>query len=626
MIGGVRFYLRAALALCVLLLSSAAAPGQAPAAPAAGPVTFTVNSLTDHPADFTGEPNFDTCRTNVANTTCTLRAALMNANRHAGGAIIHLPAGLFALNVPSAGFLNDAGGSLVVSNTVTIVGLGAGVTVVDANNLYNAFVITPSVSVTLTSLTIQHGNGGGGGGAIVNEGQLTLSDSVLANNFGHEGGAIENAGIAVINRSMLLNNLSDKFGGAVNNDFSSAALTFNRSTVAGNRAIDGGAIDNGGTLTVFDSTLSNNSVSGIGGALNNFGTAHFYLSTVAGNLAGSGGTAQRGGGIFNGSLGSQVTLNGTLLAENFISSTVNECTGPLISQGYNFIQSTSGCGVTGDPTGNISNTFDPALAPLADNGGPTLTRLLPPSSPALGVIPLALCQDQFGTAPVTDQRGVAPVGAGCNIGSIEGSQPRTPWFQNTVFNGSAEAGAGSPTGAFVGMPGWAVKGGQFTVVPYNAPGGFPSVPTDTVPANHGANFLAGGVALASTGYTYAFLAPFTDSLRANTTNFLLSADLGGFGTQLDNARVTAQFLNNTFSPIGPLVTIGPVSPAQRGNHTGFVHVSATGVVPGGSVVAEVDVIMERDPSCVGCYNDGYADNISLVLLPRNAQFLPLALK
>jgi hypothetical protein len=626
MLGGVRFYLRAALALCVLLLSSAAAPGLAPpgalAAPAAGPVTFTVNSLTDHPADFTGEPNFDTCRTNVANTTCTLRAALMNANRHAGGAIIHLPAGLFALNVPPAGFYNDAGGSLLVSNTVTIVGLGAGVTVVDANNLYSAFVITPSVSVTLTSLTIQHGNGG----AIDNQGQLTLSDSVLANNFGHEGGAIGNAGTAVINRSMLLNNIADKFGGAINNDYLGSVLTLNRSTLAGNRAVDGGAIDSGGMLTVFDSTLSNNSAVNSGGALHNYGTAHFYLSTVAGNLAGSGGTAQRGGGIYNDSLGAQVTLNGTLLAENYISSTVNECTGPIISQGYNFIQTTDGCSVTGDPTGNISNTFDPALAPLADNGGPTLTRLLPPGSPALGVIPLGLCQDQFGTAPVTDQRGVAPAGAKCNIGSVEGSQPRALWFQNTVFNGSAEAGAGSPSAAFVGMPGWAVKAGQFTVVPYNTPGGYPAVPTDTVPANHGANFLAGGVALTSIGYTYAFLAPFTDSLRANTTNFLLSADLGGFGTQLDNARVTAQFLNNTFSPIGPLVTIGPVSPAQRGSRTGFVHVSATGVVPGGSVVAEVDVIMERDPSCVGCYNDGYADNISLVLLPRNALFVPLLLK
>ncbi len=119
-----------------------------------------------------------------------------------------------------------------------------------------------------------------------------------------------------------------------------------------------------------------------------------------------------------------------------------------------------------------------------------------------------------------DQRGVArPIGPKCDIGAVEGDLVPSYFFHNLIFNGDAEASAGSPSGAFVGAPNWIPKVGQLTVVPYNAPGGFPSVPTDTVPINHGANFFAGGDAPTSTAYTLVALAPFTASLRANSVNY-----------------------------------------------------------------------------------------------------------
>src|SRR5258708_34540074 len=120
--------LRAVLALCVLLLGSAAAPGAAPALPhAAGlsPVTFNVNSVNDAVADFTGDPNFDICRTSPGNTTCTLRAAIMNANRHLGSATINLQPGIYQLSILPIGSINDAGGSLDITHTVALVGAGA---------------------------------------------------------------------------------------------------------------------------------------------------------------------------------------------------------------------------------------------------------------------------------------------------------------------------------------------------------------------------------------------------------------------------------------------------------------------------------------------------------------------
>jgi len=69
----------------------------AQAAPAA--VTFTVNSTLDQPDDLTVP---GTCHT--AENTCTLRAAIMQANRTSGaGATILLPSGTYALTIPAAG-------------------------------------------------------------------------------------------------------------------------------------------------------------------------------------------------------------------------------------------------------------------------------------------------------------------------------------------------------------------------------------------------------------------------------------------------------------------------------------------------------------------------------------------
>ncbi len=63
--------------------------------------------------------------------------------------------------------------------------------------------------------------------------------------------------------------------------------------------------------------------------------------------------------------------------------------------------------------GAIVSTADPLLGPLADNGGPTQTMLLDPSSPAFAVGILA-------DAPATDQRGAARLGW-ASIGAYQDS-------------------------------------------------------------------------------------------------------------------------------------------------------------------------------------------------------------
>jgi hypothetical protein len=57
-------------------------------------------------------------------------------------------------------------------------------------------------------------------------------------------------------------------------------------------------------------------------------------------------------------------------------------------------------------------------------------------------------------------------------------------------------------------------------------------------------------------------------------------------------------------------TLGPVTPAQRKDATGLLQRSHAGLVPVGATSAVVTVLLTRTD---GEYNDGSADNISLVL-------------
>ena len=89
-------------------------------------------------------------------------------------------------------------------------------------------------------------------------------------------------------------------------------------------------------------------------------------------------------------------------------------TGTVTSQGYN-LSSDNGGGVLTGP-GDRINT-DPLLGPLQDNGGPTLTHALLPSSPAIDT------GDPNFIPPLTyDQRGnpfVCVFGGRIDIGSFE---------------------------------------------------------------------------------------------------------------------------------------------------------------------------------------------------------------
>src|SRR5262245_20398063 len=199
----------AAVALTALLVANALGPAAPAHAGPAGPATFTVNSLNDAIADFTNDPNFDICRTSVANTTCTLRAAIMNANQHVGGATIHLPAGLYMLQIPAVFPSSDANGDLNISNTVTTIGAGSGLSAIEGGEFTHHFGVYASGVLTLTGVTLQNGNNPFGG-AIVDAGWVSLTNSVLKHNqavmFGGGGLYVADTAAASLDRVTVTQN------------------------------------------------------------------------------------------------------------------------------------------------------------------------------------------------------------------------------------------------------------------------------------------------------------------------------------------------------------------------------------------------------------------------------------
>ncbi len=77
-------------------------------------------------------------------------------------------------------------------------------------------------------------------------------------------------------------------------------------------------------------------------------------------------------------------------------------------------------GVNGNLASSSGSPLDPRLAPLADNGGPTLTHALLGDSPARNA-GNPLTPGSGGSACVgTDQRGLPrPFGAHCDMGAFE---------------------------------------------------------------------------------------------------------------------------------------------------------------------------------------------------------------
>jgi CSLREA domain-containing protein len=278
-------------------------------------------------------------------------------------------------------------------------------------------------TVTLTNSTVSENSAsvGSGGGIVNKSGTLSVVNSTIRSNSSYDGGGISNSGTLTLTNSTVSGNSVRYNGGGISNG---GTLTLTNSTVSGNSAGDnGGGIDNGGALTIINSTVSGNiaeSFDSGGGGIYNRGSLTISSSTITDNLADQQGI---GGGIVNTASGS-MTFSNTIIAGNSAASGP-DCAGAITSQGYNLIQNTAGCTISGTTTGNRTGV-SAQLGPLQNNGGPTLTHLPASGSPALDAGNPATVGSGGSACPSTDQRGVTRPKDGngdgaarCDIGAVE---------------------------------------------------------------------------------------------------------------------------------------------------------------------------------------------------------------
>jgi hypothetical protein len=568
-------------------------------------LTFTVNSVADVAAS--GDLANGVCETAPGNGVCTLHAALQKGNAYpGGGAVINVPAGSYVRGSPYP----------AITAALTLQGAGLVSTIVDAAGLDRGFTVAPGAVVAISGFTIRNAAPPFPtqvGAGVRNVGTLTLADSLVVD--GADGG-VSNGGTMTLRNSSVLRNRTANFGGGVFNDIS-ATLTIVNSVIAYNSSDQGGGgivAEGSSKTTLVNSTISNNyaGASGGGGILLPIGSQvlEIYNSTVAGNVMVPGpAVGIYGGGLQNNGSGI-VRVQNSLFAYNYVLSSAGDCAGAVVSLDYNVFQTTILCEITGATSHNQVGG-DPMLDALRLNGGPTLTRALLAASAAIDAIPAARCTDQFGALLMTDQRGFARNGAFCDIGAFEGALPTPIFDANLIRNGDAEQGTGAPTGATVGIPNWTVRAGAVTVVPYNAPGGFPVVGKDVVQGAHGSNFFAGGPSTDNGIATQIIdLAAASAAIDGNGVAFAVSGDFGGFADDHDTAYLEVRFQDAAHNPIGETATIGDY-PLNDHGKTGLWGTYSVGGVPAGARYAVVTLNMIHQN---GDYNDGYADNLRLVLL------------
>ncbi len=293
---------------------------------------------------------------------------------------------------------DNSWGELSIPGTVqnlTIEGVGPSQTVIDACKLGDrALEIMPGASVTLRGLTITNGNAqdgtngdvgadfgsegssanpGADGGAILNEGNLTLTDSAVTDSHagsggtGGEGGPLGGSGGP------------GGGGGSGGGIASTGTLKLSETTISGNSAGNGG----GGGEAIVGSTAnaqsgdggsgnSGGNGGGGGGIVNETGTATIDASTITANHSGAGGAGSpgknsapeqgnggNGGYGGSGGNGAGIASAGSILSNSSLQATNATIEGNIAGDGAN----------AGNPGGAASDIYEDGQGGNGGNGG-----------------------------------------------------------------------------------------------------------------------------------------------------------------------------------------------------------------------------------------------------------------
>lgn len=270
----------------------------------------------------------------------SLRAAITAANTNNEDDTINLPAGVYILQ-GTADEDDNAGGDLDIytDQSITIIGQGAGTTIVDGNQGDRVLHILKG-TVYISGVTIRNGKtgdsnqtpGSGHGGGIHNNGNLTLSNCIIHNNatrdgtycgwnyVGH-GGGIYNSGTLTLNdctirgnttgtgESCYIHGAGGYIGGCGGGIYNTGQLSLANCIVKSNQTGRGGSGNYGAS-------------GGQGGGIYNSSTLSISNCTITANITGNGGGGGiisggggDGGGIYNCSQ-AQATVNNSTINSN----------------------------------------------------------------------------------------------------------------------------------------------------------------------------------------------------------------------------------------------------------------------------------------------------------------------
>jgi len=361
----------------------------------------------------------------------SLRQAVLDANALAGADTIDFDPSAFATDKS----ITLIGGQLTITDAVSVVGPSAKLTI-DANKAGRAIKIdAPGATVLMRALAVMNGSltGTGSanrGAAILNSDANLILEAVRVSSCSAvAGGAIA---LNSAQSSLMVQDceLSGNSGGAIYSPAPST-VTIVRSVLTANVWSAGPAVYfwSGGKLTITDSVISGNKATTLWGAITIDDTSAIIRNcTIVSNTARDGAAIVAFGSVGQVSVenctiadnlateagGAILTGPNTIVASSCLIARNTSPDGPDVS-GAIFASSclignTSGATITG--SNNILNV-NPQLDVLADNGGPTMTCLLLPGSPAIdaGANPAGLSFDQRGPGFPRVLGGAADIGA-----------------------------------------------------------------------------------------------------------------------------------------------------------------------------------------------------------------------
>lgn len=411
------------------------------------PLAFVVDHFDEDLVDINPGNGVCDIDTLVPGATCTLRAAVMEANALPGLQVIRFIDGARTALLNRSAAADASGGDLDIVEVVVIQGQvvdGVPVTTVEqtvaGERVFDFGVITER-PVVLSQLRLTGGDsdaggalrvdGGaslrverselsgnhasfGGGGAVVLDGSLFLVDSNMHGNSTDQFGAalgVGSDGLAVVSGSSVWDNTNfDVAVGSVADAIylaGGARLSLVSSTVSGN---SGGLFaELPGALQVIQSTIADNGQYGIFGV---FGASTQSLglvgSIVSGHGAGAAAAAAKGG---------HTPADCLFFGMGLV---------PVVQHQYMLSQDGSCSGASA-----TSFAADPLLGPLQRPPG-RLSRVRVPSydngavSPALDVAPADVCSrtDQRGQSRPVDLPDVPDIDGSCDLGSVEVTSDR----------------------------------------------------------------------------------------------------------------------------------------------------------------------------------------------------------